>query len=145
MPEHAYRCVCGEKIHVFFDRSQYPFPESYPCKCGRSLVRFFEGAPSMQPDIWNPYYDHQLGAMVTSRSERDRIAKEKGLVIMGKEEFKRSQDAHHEKDEFAFSPQEQKLYRESAEKAYNDLKYGNVPVPEMPTVDAAAAAVVEST
>lgn len=137
MPEHAYRCECGEKIHVYFEVGQYPYPNEYPCKCGRSLVRFFEGAPSIEPDIWNPYYDHQLGEVVTSRAQRDRVAKEKGLVIMGKEEFERSKNNHRPKDEFTFTEREQKLWRESAEKAHADLTAGNVPTPEVPTVDMA--------
>lgn len=137
MPEHAYRCDCGQKIHVFFDQSQYPFPETYPCKCGRVLTRFFEGAPGIHPDIWNPYFDQALGCWISSRAERDRIVAKKGLGIMGRDEYTRGLKNYTPKDEIEFTPAEKKLWRESAEKAHADLLAGNVPVPEVPTVDMA--------
>ena len=141
MPEHAFRCTCGQKTRIYFDLSQYPFPEELPCRCGGRLVRFFEGAPGMAPDVWNPTYDHALGAWVTSRKQREQVAKSKGLEIMGKEEFERSRKAHVPKDEFTFTPEESQKLRDCAEKAYNDLHYGNVEVPEIPTVDTTEAVV----
>jgi hypothetical protein len=141
MPEHSYRCECGERATIYYAINQYPYPEELPCRCGKRLVRFFERAPGMAPDIWHPYYDHQLGSVVTSRAQRDRVAKEKGLAIMGREEFDRSRKAHTPKDEMPF---DRERWRDAADKAYNDLKYGNVAIPEMPTVDTADAAVVES-
>ncbi len=137
MPEHAFRCVCGQKTRIYFPLEAYPYPDALPCACGGQLVRFFERAPGMAPDVWNPTYDHALGAWVTSRRQREEIAKEKGLAIMGKEEYERSRKAHVPKDEFTFSPEEKKLLHESAEKAWNDLHYGNVEAPETPTVDMA--------
>lgn len=138
MPEHAYRCTCGERTRMYFPLSDYPFPEELPCRCGKKLVRFFEGAPGMQPDIWVPYHDHGLGVTVTSRSQRDRIAKEKGLSIVSTEEFNKKTGHASQKEEFGW---DREKWRDCAEKAYNDLKYGNVEVPETPAVDTALAAV----
>lgn len=141
MPEHAFRCTCGKGTRIYFPLESYPYPDALPCTCGGQLVRFFEGAPGMAPDVWNPTYDHALGAWVTSRKQREQIAREKGFEIMGKEEFDRSRKAAKPKDEFTFTEQEKGLLRESAEKAWNDIKYGNVEVPETPTVDTADAVV----
>lgn len=137
MPEHSYRCTCGERTRVLFSLQQYPFPETLPCRCGGQLVRFFERAPGIAPDIWAPYYDQQLGAVVTSRAQRAALAKSKGFdEILGVEEYERSRKAHVPKDEFSFSAADKEAFRDSADKAMNDLKYGNVPVPEMPTLEA---------
>lgn len=148
MPEHAFRCTCGQLTRIYFDLSQYPYPDALPCRCGGQLVRFFEGAPGIEPDIWHPYFDHGLGTWVKSRAHRQRVAREKGFdEIMGKEEFERSRKAHTPKDEFAFSEADRTAFRDAADKAYNDLKYGNVPIPEpekLESVDTPDVHVVES-
>ncbi len=134
MPEHAYRCTCGQKTRIYYTLEAYPYPEELPCRCGQKLVRFFEGAPSIDPDVWNPYYDQQLGVMITSNAQRKQVMKEKNLDAVSTEEFNRkSRDAEPP----AEMKWDSKLWHESAEKAYNDLKYGNVPVPETTAIDTA--------
>jgi len=141
MPEHSYRCDCGNRLRRQFSLDEYPYPNEIPCSCGGRLTRFFERAPGMTPDIWSPYYDHQLGAVVTSRAQREQVAREKGFEIMGKEEFDRNRKMHSPKEDM---PWDGEKFRDAAEKAYNDLKYGNVEVPKPATVDMATDPVVES-
>lgn len=144
MPEHSYRCACGRTTNVYFDLSQYPFPEALPCGCGGQLVRFFEHAPGMVPDIWIPHYDHQLGCVVTSRQQRDAVAKEKGFSAVGEKEYqRRHEETESPREEMAWDKEK---FRECAVKAYNDLYYGNVEAPETPTmkdVDTPAVHTVE--
>lgn len=144
MPEHAYRCDCGQKKRIYYPLEAYPYPETLPCRCGRALVRFFEGAPSITPDVWNPYYDQQLGITVTSNKQRDEYLKKKGLGAVSTEEFNRKAKEQSLPSEMRW---DSRKWHESAEKAYNDLKYGNVEVPEVPsteTVDTAPVLAVES-
>lgn len=148
MPEHAFRCTCGALTRIYFDQSQYPFPDALPCRCGGQLVRFFESAPGIAPDIWNPQYDMALGQVIHSRQHRKEVAASLGFdEILGVEEYERSRKAHSPKDEFTFSEADRAAFRDAADKAMNDLKYGNVPVPEPATlsaVDTAAPVGVES-
>lgn len=148
MPEHAFRCSCGKATRIYFALEQYPFPDALPCACGGQLVRFFEGAPGMAADVWNPYYDVGLGAWVKSRAHRKELAAAAGFdEILGPEEYERSRKAHVPKDEFTFSEKDKETFRDCADKAMNDLKYGNVPAPEperLEAVDTTTTLVVES-
>lgn len=142
MPEHAYRCACGQKTRIYYPLGAYPYPEELPCRCGQKLVRFFEGAPAIDPVIWNPYYDQQLGMTITSNSQRRAVLKAKGLDMVSTEEFNRKNKEATPDHEMKWDSQK---WKDSAEKAYNDLKYGNVEAPAPPTVDTDDAVVSNPT
>jgi hypothetical protein len=73
-----------------------------------------------------PYFDKQLGVTLESSSHRDRIAKERGLVIMGRQEFDRSRHAPQTPDPLDDPNPDPKLI-EIAKKTWDDVKYGRVP------------------
>lgn len=146
MPEHSFRCTCGNTIRIYFALDQYPYPDILPCSCGGGMARFFERAPGMAPDFFMPYFDQGLGQWVKSRQHRKEVAASLGFdEILGPEEYERSAKAHVPKDEFTFTEHEKEVWRDCADKAMNDLKYGNVAVPEMPTVDTAESVVSNPT
>lgn len=140
MPAHDYQCLSCRKVHeVHFVLGDYPYPKFILCPCGQMAPQVWLQAPAIQPDpYWNPQYDRQLGAMITSKQQRDQILKEKGLVAISKEEFtRRAGDVDPDPEPEV----DRTLLKETAEKAWNDLKYGNVPKPQQETLAEAREAV----
>lgn len=138
MPEREYHCACGEEVAIFYAVSDYPWPTELRCRCGGALRLYFKRAPGMVPDIWNPYHDQQLGITVSSRAQLNQHLKEKNLAPVSTEEFNRKARDQAQPDEMKW---DSKKWHESAQKAYNDLYYGNVEVPATPSVDTAQALV----
>ncbi len=80
-----------------------------------------------------PYFDNQLGVTLESAQHRDRVAKERGLVVMGREEYDRSRNAPRSPDPLDDPNPDPKLI-EIAKKVWDDHKYGRVKVePPPPT------------
>ncbi|RLF49990.1 MAG: hypothetical protein DRN20_00530 [Thermoplasmata archaeon] len=76
--EGTYRCPnCGKKVKAY--------------RCG--LPPKTIGMPNVIDDTLPKRYDMELGTVITSRSQRDRVAKEKGLEIISVQEWK---DKHPE-------------------------------------------------
>ena len=79
-----------------------------------------------------PYFDKQLGVTLESSQHRDRVAKERGLVVMGVQEYNRSRNAPHTPDPLDDPNPDPKLI-EIAKKVWDDHKYGRVkPEPPKP-------------
>jgi hypothetical protein len=73
-----------------------------------------------------PYFDTQLGLSVESPQHRDRVAKERGLVTMGKEEWERSRNASRSPDPMDSNEVDPNLI-ECAKRAWDDVTFGRVP------------------
>lgn len=74
-----------------------------------------------------PYFDTQLGITLESSQHRDRVARERGLVTMGKQEFDRSRHAPRTPDPLdsdAVDP----AFIEQAKRDWDDIKFGRLPV-----------------
>jgi hypothetical protein len=131
-----FRCrECGTVGEVLLPSAQ----DILPCSCGGLADRVLTA-----PFIGNkakgryPYVDTQLGITVESPQHRERVAKERGLLIMGPDEHRRALANAPESDP---EPSvDSKGWREAAEKAWADIKSGNVPpditIPTLADVDA---------
>lgn len=127
MPTAEYHCrSCGTEYEYHFTVEQWPYVEEFQCvSCGGSAVRYFSAPPAMSPDPhWAGYHDQQLGKWVSSRDEKRRLLKEKGLVEVSAEEHKRGFENFKEKDDVI--PEGDPKLREAMEKAYADMQAGNI-------------------
>lgn len=83
-----------------------------------------------------PYFDTQLGITLESSQHRDRVAKERGLIAMGPEEYERSRNAprtSHPMDSDEVDPN----LIECAKRAWDDVQFGRVPNEEQRVMDIA--------
>jgi hypothetical protein len=98
--------------------------ERVPCECGGVMSVVWLKAPGMSPDI-EAYDCVQLGVRITSRQQRDRILKERGKVLLGPDELRRTDSQLHA--ESVNHEAESLKFREAMTKAWSDVKNGNVP------------------
>ncbi len=73
-----------------------------------------------------PYFDKGLAMTVESPQQRQRIADAKGLTIMGREEFARN--AANSQTTPTENYIDREKWRESAQKAWQDIKSQAVPL-----------------
>lgn len=98
------------------------------CKfCGKVAERVYLRAPGFNGKSKGiyPYFDVQLGCTLESSQHRDRVAKKRGLAIMGKEEFDRSRHASRTPNPMDSDEPDPELI-ETAKRAWDDLKYHRV-------------------
>ena len=127
MPTVEYRCQgCRIEYEVFRHAAEWPYPDEFSCpSCGALVVRYFSRPPGMSPDPhWNGYYDQQLGRYITSRDEKRRILKEKGLEEVSAEEHRRGFETSTEKEDVI--PENDPKFRAAMEKAWADMQAGNL-------------------
>lgn len=127
MPAVEYRCHgCGAEFEAFRSADEWPYPDAFQCtRCGGVASRYFSHAPGMSPDPhWNGYYDQQLGRYISSRDEKRRLLKEKGLEEVSPREFQKGFEGYSEKEDVI--PENDPKFRDAMEKAYADLKAGNL-------------------
>jgi DNA-directed RNA polymerase subunit RPC12/RpoP len=79
-----------------------------------------------------PRFDTQLGCVLDSSQHMERVAKARGLAIMGNEEWTRSRNAPRTPDPMDSDEPDPKLI-EIAKRAWDDVKYGRV-APEVEEV-----------
>lgn len=128
MPTVEYRCQgCRIEYEVFRHAAEWPYPDNFPCpSCGANVARYFSRPPGMSPDPhWNGYFDQQLGRYISSRDEKRRILKEKGLEEVSAEEHRRGFEGYSEKEDVI--PENDPKFRDAMEKAWADMKAGNLP------------------
>lgn len=87
MPIHEYTCECGAMAEDLFRVDEAP--DTIPCpRCDGELLRQVS-LPSKTPGRWgdqtgkhgvNGFYDRGLGARYHNHLQRDRIAKQRGLI-----------------------------------------------------------------
>lgn len=97
------------------------------CSCGQPAVQIWMKAPGVGNKAKGkfPYFDAGLGMTVESPQQRQKIADQKGLTIMGREEFARNA-ANYKAPEENYIDREK--WRESAQKAWQDIKSQAVPL-----------------
>ncbi len=115
---------CGTRGEFFVDNSKVLIP----CTCGGNAHVIWVKAPGMRREFLG-YHDIQLGRYIETRSERDRLLKERGLVAIPPDEWRHTASTAHEDEDAGW---DHEAFQNAAEKAYNDLKYGNIPEPEAP-------------
>lgn len=140
-----YECVCGEQGEIIFD-SPPDFIEFTHKKCGkpaRLVWKSFGPKNRIGGEKGRfPYFDLQAGETFHSAKDRQHWMKKEGRFInrrgstfemMGKDEFTRSAAAEPDRSDDV--PWDSDKFRDAAMRAYNDIKYGNVEVPRMRTMD----------
>lgn len=103
------------------------------CPCGGVVTVVWLKAPGVV-GAGTPYFDTQLGVEVSSRQHRDRLLKERGLVALGPDEYRRTQSQLHAEA----APDNSGAFREAMTKAWSDVKSGNVPrvhESDIPSID----------
>lgn len=137
MPLYDYRCA--GKCRKTFEAFAEPDQKRIECPvCGEGyadrVYLHMAALPGRNKGVF-PQFDVQLGCTVESSQHRDRIAKERGLVAMGKEEWERSRNNHH--SNHPFDQTEVKLTDQEVERAkadWDDVIYDRVPKIEGPQV-----------
>lgn len=131
-----FKCrKCGSVGEVLLPSSQ----DILPCSCGGLADRVLVGSPVIKGKNKGryPYFDTQLGVTLESSQHRDRIAKERGLIIMGPDEHRRALANAHDATEPSV---DSAGWKDAAEKAWSDIKSGNVPseitIPTLADVEA---------
>jgi len=127
MINHDYQCpTCGSCFEAMVNVEDRVLSCPF-CESGMA-VRVYKRFGSMLGKNKGkyPYFDTQLGIQVDSSQHRDRVAKERGLVTMGKEEWNRSRNAPRSPDPVDSNEVDPKLI-ECAKRAWDDVKFGRVP------------------
>ena len=127
MPIAEYHCrTCKAEYEYNFAVEDWPYPDACECaRCGAVATRYFSQPPGMSPDPhWQGYFDQQLGKYISSRDEKRRILKEKGLEEVSAAEHNRGLASHNEKEDVI--PENDPKFREAMEKAYADTVAGNL-------------------
>ena len=127
MPLHDYECTtCGSLFEAMVDAEQ----RELACPTCRGLAnrvyRRFGGMLGKNKGNY-PYFDVQLGCTLESSQHRDRVAKERGLVPMGVDEFNRSRNAPRSPDPWEASEPTPEFV-EQVKRDWDDVQFGRVPV-----------------
>jgi len=110
------------------------------CEKGRAIrvYRQFSGLIGKNKGRY-PHFDHQLGITIESAQHMEKVAKQRGLVPMGREEFDRSRHAPRTPDPLDRDEPDPELI-EIAKRAFDDVKFNRLPkeVEEKRVADVAA-------
>lgn len=110
------------------------------CTKGRAIrvYRKFSGLLGKNKGRY-PVFDHQLGITIESSQHMEKVAKQRGLVPMGREEFDRSRHAPRSPDPLDSNEPDPELI-EAAKRAWDDVKFNRLPpeVEEKRVMDVAA-------
>lgn len=141
-----WECECGGSGEILFD-SPPGYTEFVHKDCGKTARLVWKSFGPKGRVGGNkgrfPYYDVELGMTLESEKQRKQVAESRGLMIMSREEHKRTMDAmpDNQPDEV---PWNSAAWQDSAMKAWNDLKYGNVPDPCIHTTQDVMADVIDT-
>lgn len=132
-----FRCrTCGSKFEALVERDEKVVP-CPACKAGvaERLITWRGGVLGKSKGLF-PYFDTQLGVTLESAQHRDRVAKERGLVPMGREEWERSRNAPRAPHPMDSDEVDPKLI-ECAKRAWDDVRFQRVPNEEERVMDIA--------
>lgn len=124
---HDYECArCRSIFEQVADATEktIPCPRCHEGRAERVYLRM-SALPGRNKGRY-PVFDTQLGITVESSQHRDRVAKERGLVPMGVEEFNRSRNNAHENHPLDSDEVDPELI-ECAKRAWDDVKFDRVP------------------
>jgi putative FmdB family regulatory protein len=138
---HDYRCIkCQETFEAFVRVED----QRVPCpSCGDGIAQRvylkMGGMLGKNKGLY-PRFDIQLGCTVDSTQHMEQIAKSRGLVPMGNEEWNRSRNAPQATHPWDSDEPDPQLI-EIAKKAWDDVKFDRVPkeVEEARVMDLATA------
>ncbi len=119
---------CCPKCGAIGEQLVEPGTKILPCSCGGEAVQIWMKAPGVGNKAKGkyPYFDTGLAMTVESPQQRQRIADAKGLTIMGREEFARN--AANSQTAPTENYIDREKWRESAQKAWQDIKSQAVPL-----------------
>lgn len=141
MPLYDYACLkCGWKGELFAEPDQ----KEIDCQCGGVIRRVwvkFGGVLGKNKGLY-PYFDRQLGVTVESSQHRDRVAKSRGLEVMGKEEFDRSRNNHHTNHPWDRGDEPTPEFIEQAKRDWDDVVFKRAPQIEQKAIADAEADVL---
>lgn len=125
MINHDYRCRrCSKLFEAFVD----PNDRVLPCPAceGESdrVYRKFGQMLGKSKGLY-PRFDTQLGVTLESAQHMERVAKERGLEVMGNQEWERSRHASRTPDPMDSDEPDPQLI-EIAKRAWDDVKFGRV-------------------
>lgn len=132
---HDYLCPsCGSGFEAMVSVEERVL-QCPCCHIGRAN-RVFKKVASMlgKSKGLYPRFDTQLGITLESSQHRDRVAKERGLVQMGPQEFNRSRNAPRSGSAMDSDEVDPNLI-EIAKRTWDDVKFGRVPDEEQRVLD----------
>jgi putative FmdB family regulatory protein len=126
VPNYDYECQSCKSIFEAFVDVEQRHLQCYNCQTGVASRVFLKapGVNGKSKGIY-PRFDVQLGCVLDSAQHMEQVAKSRGLVPMGVEEFDRSRHAPRAPDPMDSDEPDPKLI-EIAKKAWDDVKYGRV-------------------
>jgi putative FmdB family regulatory protein len=137
---HDYECSACKSLFealVEVDQREVDCPV---CNRGRAVRVYKVFGPMLGKSKGKyPRFDTQLGITIESAQHMEKVAKQRGLVPMGREEFDRSRHAPRAPDPLDSDKVDPDLI-EAAKRAFDDVKFQRVPqeVEEKRVADIAA-------
>jgi putative FmdB family regulatory protein len=124
---HDYECgSCGTVFEASVEIEEREL-HCHACQKGvaKRVYRSFGSMLGRNKGVY-PRFDVQLGCTLESSQHMERVAKERGLTIMGREEFDRSRHAPRTPNPLDSDEPDPQLI-EIAKRAWDDVKYDRVP------------------
>lgn len=137
---HDYECFSCKSFFEAFVEADQKVVECPICHVGRAQRVYKVFGPMLGKSKGKyPRFDHQLGITIESAQHMEKVAKQRGLVPMGREEFDRSRYAPRTPDPLDSDKPDPDLI-EAAKRAWDDVKFHRVPqeVEEKRVMDVAA-------
>ena len=125
---HDYECnACRRISEAMVDPSEQ-FIACPVCRVGKAerVYLRMSSMPGKNKGLY-PRFDTQLGITLESSQHMERVAKERGLAIMGNQEWERSRNAPRTPNPMDSDEPDPQLI-EIAKKAWDDVKYDRVPI-----------------
>ena len=124
---HDYECPYCKHISEAFVEASERFITCPACHVGKAERVYLKfGQMLGKSKGLYPRFDVQLGCTVDSSQHMEQVAKSRGLVPMGREEFDRSRNAPRTPNP-ADSDEAEPWMIETAKRVWDDCKYGRIP------------------
>jgi len=137
---HDYECASCKSLFEAFVEADQKVVDCPVCHVGRAQRVYKVFGPMLGKSKGRyPHFDHQLGITIESAQHMEKVAKQRGLVPMGREEFDRSRHAPRTPDPLDRDEPDPELI-EIAKRAFDDVKFNRLPkeVEEKRVADVAA-------
>lgn len=87
MPTYPYECLsCRKEFDIIKSVSHLDDPEACPTCGGSETKRFISRTYFYGASDWDSSFNYGLGCVTKSRSHREKIIKERGLIEVGNED-----------------------------------------------------------
>jgi putative FmdB family regulatory protein len=140
MPLYDYDCAACKSVFEAMaevEQRRVPCPVCHKGTADRVYLKF--GGMLGRNKGKYPRFDSQLGITIESAQHMEKVAKQRGLVPLGREEFDRSRYAPRTPDPLDRDEPDPELI-EAAKRAWDDVKFNRLPpeVEEKRVMDVAA-------